>query len=92
MVVKANPAVAATNSGEGKGFRAILRRFKQDLRMPLPGTEELGRVGKIKARFRHLFKRYGWKIIVAIFCYYLIRDSILYIIIPYLIARKLLVD
>jgi hypothetical protein len=39
--------------------------------------------------FRGLFKRYGWKVFVIFFCYYLIRDSILYILLPYLIAKGL---
>lgn len=30
-----------------------------------------------------LFKKKGWKVVFAFFMYYLIRDSILYIIIPY---------
>ena len=35
-------------------------------------------------------KQKGWVIVVAIFLFYLIRDSILYIIIPYFVARGLL--
>ena len=34
-----------------------------------------------------LFKQYGWKVGVALFMYYLIRDVSLYIILPWLIAR-----
>ncbi|MDA0913150.1 MAG: hypothetical protein O2818_09620 [Bacteroidetes bacterium] len=40
--------------------------------------------------FKGLIKKYGWKIVVAVFFYYLIRDSILYILIPYLIAKGVL--
>lgn len=36
---------------------------------------------------RGLVKKYGWKLVAAVFFYYLIRDSILYILIPYLIAK-----
>ena len=36
-----------------------------------------------------LITQYGWKLVVAVFLYYLIRDSILYILIPYLIAKGL---
>ena len=39
--------------------------------------------------FKGLVKRYGWKLVAAVFMYYLIRDSILYILIPYLIAKGL---
>ena len=35
--------------------------------------------------FKALLKQKGWKVGFAIFMYYLIRDSILYILIPYLI-------
>lgn len=38
-----------------------------------------------------MFKQYGWKVGVALFMYYLIRDVILYIIIPYLVVRGLVV-
>ena len=34
-------------------------------------------------------KRLGWKFVLAFILFYLIRDSILYILFPYLIARGL---
>ena len=37
--------------------------------------------------FKGLFKEGGWKLLFFFFMYYLIRDSILYILIPYLIVR-----
>lgn len=40
--------------------------------------------------FKAVFKRYGWKIFAAFFIYYLIRDSLIYIIIPYLVAKHLI--
>ena len=42
-----------------------------------------------KQGFKGLVKKYGWKLVLAVFMYYLIRDSILYILIPYLIAKGL---
>lgn len=36
---------------------------------------------------RVTIKRYGWKFFAIIFCYYLVRDVTLYIVIPWLIAR-----
>jgi hypothetical protein len=36
---------------------------------------------------RAVVKRCGWRIFALLFVYYLIRDSILYILIPYLLAR-----
>ncbi len=37
--------------------------------------------------FKAVFRRFGWKLVVAIFFYYLIRDVTLYIIIPALVWR-----
>lgn len=51
--------------------------------------KEYRRVLKEKG-FKGFIKNYGWKIVVAVFFYYLIRDSILYILIPYLIAKGVL--
>jgi hypothetical protein len=39
---------------------------------------------------RAVFKRFGWKLVVGVFVYYLIRDSILYLLIPYLVLRGLI--
>lgn len=40
--------------------------------------------------FRALVRQYGWKLAFVVFCYYLIRDSILYLIIPYFLAQKMI--
>lgn len=40
--------------------------------------------------FRAVTKRYGWKFFAAFFAYYLVRDSIIYLLIPYLLARGIL--
>jgi hypothetical protein len=45
--------------------------------------------GKVKAKLVAAFKKYGWKIGVLIVLGYLIRDTLLYIVIPYLIAKKI---
>jgi hypothetical protein len=39
--------------------------------------------------FKAVTKRYGWKIFAAFFAYYLVRDVILYILLPWFIANKL---
>jgi hypothetical protein len=49
-------------------------------------TREFGLITAMKM----MFKKYGWKVGVALFMYYLIRDVILYIIIPYLVVRGLI--
>jgi len=40
--------------------------------------------------FRELLRQKGWKVVLVIIVYYLIRDTLLYIVIPYLIARGLM--
>ena len=44
----------------------------------------------IRKAIKIMFKKYGWKLGVAIFMYYLIRDVTLYIIIPYLVYKNLM--
>lgn len=76
--------------GLGWRFRTLIGQFKRDLREPLPGLADKPLPARIFGRFRHLFRRYGFKLFIVIFAYYLIRDSLLYIVIPYLIARHLM--
>ena len=38
--------------------------------------------------YKLLFKKKGWVVIFSFFLFYLIRDSILYIIIPYFALRE----
>ena len=45
------------------------------------------RVSGIKEAIKLMVRKYGWKVGLAIFMYYLIRDVTLYIILPYLIMR-----
>jgi len=45
-------------------------------------------IKKIKTKFKDLYKKYGWKIAVAIFFYYLIRDVLLYIVLPWFVASR----
>ncbi len=37
--------------------------------------------------FRALFSRYGWKLVVVIFGYYVIRDLSIYVLLPVMVAR-----
>ena len=37
--------------------------------------------------FRGVLKKHGWKVVAGVFLYYLIRDTILYLVIPFLIAK-----
>ena len=45
---------------------------------------------KIKKKYRELFKKYGWKLAIGIFFYYLIRDVSLYILLPWFLANQIL--
>ncbi|MCS6838843.1 MAG: hypothetical protein NZ480_08350 [Bdellovibrionaceae bacterium] len=49
-------------------------------------------VTKIKNRLGILYRKYGWKAVVAVFLYYLVRDVTLYIIVPYFIIQKTIGD
>jgi len=40
----------------------------------------------VKEGFRGVVKKGGWKLLFYFFTFYLIRDTILYILIPYLIG------
>ncbi|MDQ7063417.1 MAG: hypothetical protein Q9P90_04130 [candidate division KSB1 bacterium] len=42
--------------------------------------------------FKAVLKEAGWKVIAAVIVFYLIRDTFLYIILPFLIARGLIGD
>ncbi len=49
-------------------------------------------LNEIKATFREsglrgVSKKYGWKLFLAFFMYYLVRDVVLYILLPYLIYQ-----
>jgi hypothetical protein len=40
--------------------------------------------------FKGVLKEGGWRIVIYFFLFYLIRDTILYIIIPYLIVKGII--
>jgi hypothetical protein len=39
--------------------------------------------------FKGVLRAYGWKLLLAVFLFYLIRDTILYIIIPLVAGRAI---
>lgn len=43
-----------------------------------------------KEGFKSLLKKRGWKIFAVVIGYYVVRDTILYILIPYLAARNII--
>ena len=73
-------------------FQSGLQSFRHDLRRPLEGTEGLSRRKRWGHRFHFLLAKYGWKLLVGVFFYYLIRDLFLYVLLPYLAATQLICD
>lgn len=52
--------------------------------------EKQSHFAKVTGKLKRAFKKYGWKLGLLIVIGYLIRDTVLYIILPYLIARNLI--
>jgi len=73
-------------------FKDRLRKFREDLRRPLPGTEGMSRRQRLVCRSRYLASIYGWRLVVGVVAYYLVRDVVLYILLPYLAATRLILD
>jgi hypothetical protein len=65
-------------------IRSGLAQFRRDLKAPLPDEERLTRGGRWRLRARTLIGKYGWKLVLGVFVYYLIRDFTLYVLLPYL--------
>lgn len=65
-------------------MRAILTEMK-NVRSILRAARDILRTRGIKG----LFREYGWKFVLVIFTYYLIRDVTLYILIPMFIFKSL---
>jgi hypothetical protein len=71
-------------------FRHLAQRFKEmrrDIR-PLETERELPRGARFCARSKRLAAKYGWRIAAAVFAFYLIRDLVLYVLLPYLAIRS----
>ncbi|MBC7386797.1 MAG: hypothetical protein H7301_11640 [Cryobacterium sp.] len=66
---------AAVKSARGERIRFTIRTVRTEMK-------ENG--------LRGLFRRYGWRLFAFGIAYYLIRDIILYLFIPWLIARHLI--
>lgn len=43
-----------------------------------------------KEGFKSLLKKRGWKVFAIVVGYYVVRDTIIYIIVPYLIAQNII--
>ena len=65
-------------------MRTQLGEFRHDLKAPLPEGAGLSRGARLRLRIRHLVGKYGWRLVVAAIVLYLVRDLVLYVLIPYL--------
>lgn len=43
-----------------------------------------------KEGFKSLLKKRGWKVFAIVAGYYIVRDTVIYIIVPYLIAQNMI--
>lgn len=71
-----------TEQQRSKPSAARILRPPRIIREWVKQIRELGLSGFVKKN--------GWKVVIAIFLYYLIRDSLLYIVLPVLVARGVL--
>lgn len=70
-------------------LRRIAKTMWVEMRQPVPGHVSQRKIGKIRWRLEFIVKKYGWKIFALVIVYYLVRDTTLYIIIPFLVARHM---
>ena len=61
---------------------ALFRLYKHTI---IDSTLILKRFG-----LKELVRQRGWKFLLAIFAYYLVRDTILYLVVPLCVARGLM--
>lgn len=68
-------------------FAQRFEEMRRDIAVPLESERDLPRGARFRARTRRLAAKYGWRIVVAVFAFYLIRDLVLYVLLPYLAIR-----
>ncbi len=59
---------------------------RSNLKAPLPDARGWSRRRRLSFRVRRLLRAYGWKLAIAFFLYYLVRDLVLYVVLPLLMA------
>jgi hypothetical protein len=72
----------------GELKRAIFRRIKE-FKVLASFKNQISSIRtEFKAGgFKGVFKKFGYKLFLIFFFYYLIRDLIIYVLVPYLVAR-----
>lgn len=84
------PASAPVRPGVFRRLKLLAQHIIRDARQPIPAASAASLFSRLRWRITLLFKKYGWKLLLGVFVYYLIRDTILYIIIPLLIIRHII--
>jgi hypothetical protein len=64
-----------------------MAQLRADFKAPIPDGETLSRFGRLRFRTRRMVKKYGWKLVVGVFVFYLIRDLALYVVLPYMAIK-----
>jgi len=70
-------------------FQRVRQQFtgiRRDIK-PTASERELPRGARFRVRSKRLAAKYGWRIVAAVFAFYLIRDLVLYVLLPYLAIR-----
>lgn len=60
-----------------------------DLKTQIKSMRQTLKDQGFKRGMKTLWKCYGWKMVAAIFAYYIVRDVTLYILIPALLVKSL---
>lgn len=69
-------------------LREQLAEIRHDLTAPLKSGEGLSRGARFRLRLRRLAGKYGWRLVLAAIAFYLVRDLVLYVLLPYLAIRS----
>lgn len=67
-------------------LRSQFQAIRRDIQ-PTVSERELPRGARFRVRSKRLAAKYGWRIVAAVFAFYLIRDLVLYVLLPYLAIR-----
>jgi hypothetical protein len=69
-------------------LREQLAEIRHDFTAPLEGGVGLSRGARFRLRMRRLAAKYGWRLVLAAVAFYLVRDLLLYVLLPYLAIRS----
>lgn len=70
-----------------KRLRDQCAAIRRDFAESPVSERDLPRGARMRAKMRRLTVKYGWRIVVGVFVFYLVRDLVLYVLLPYLAIR-----